>query len=138
MDAQFSVWGVQRRDRTVYGRAQMHVLSRSLVYLACLAGLSGCTNLVFTKTTTVAAPAREATCTFEIFTTRPDRAFDELGIIDVTDFRPETAAEFRNVAQSKVCAAGGDAVLAEVNGYGLYVRGTVIRYRAPTTADATP
>jgi hypothetical protein len=28
-----------------------------------------------------------------------------------------------------VCRAGGDAVLAEVNGLGQYVRGTVIRYR---------
>ncbi|MCI0569828.1 MAG: hypothetical protein L0Y66_03685 [Myxococcaceae bacterium] len=107
-------------------------------------GLTSCAlappPLTWTKTTSIHTEARDEECSFDILTVRPDRAFDELGIIDVQRggfTEPlKTAGEFRSSAHPYVCAAGGDAVLAEVNGLGIYVRGTVIRYRPVTATDA--
>jgi hypothetical protein len=42
-----------------------------------------------------------------------------------------------NIVRDKVCEAGGDAVVAEVNAVGQYARGTVIRFRdKATSADS--
>jgi hypothetical protein len=42
--------------------------------------------------------------------------------------------EFRESVGPSVCANGGDAVVAEINGIGEYVRGTVIRFAAANDA----
>jgi hypothetical protein len=35
--------------------------------------------------------------------------------------------EFKNAVRADVCRVGGDVVLIETNGFGNYVRGTVLR-----------
>ncbi|MBJ6761266.1 hypothetical protein JGU66_10865 [Myxococcaceae bacterium JPH2] len=112
---------------------------------ACLGLLAGgCVpRIEYAKTTSITAPAREATCQFDIITTRPDRPFDELGVIDLParsnpTSLPSSVTEFRAVAQPHVCAAGGDGVITEVNGFGQYIRGTVIHYRTAAQPAPTP
>jgi hypothetical protein len=92
-----------------------------------------------TATTATTAPPREAQCRFDILTVAPSRPFDEVGIVEghaspwgvgVND-----VDEFREQIARAVCSHGADAVLAEINGFGQYVRGTLIHYRA---ADAAP
>ncbi|MCI0668912.1 MAG: hypothetical protein L0Y64_00470 [Myxococcaceae bacterium] len=103
--------------------------------LICTALLSGCApSYRWAKTTSVQADARESSCSFDILTARPDRAFDELGVLE-KEWDTNQVDGFRASTQAQVCAAGGDAVLVEVNGLGHYVRGTVIRYRPVTAAD---
>jgi len=109
--------------------------------------LLGCiAHSEFTPSGSAALKPKPDSCSFDVLTTQPDRAFDTLGIVDVGSAvlhggygtgRPRTAAEFKDLVGSSVCKAGGDAVLAEVNGIGEYVRGTVIRYRQPAPNATT-
>jgi len=104
----------------------------------------GCTaHSEFTPSTGAKLQPRPDACAFDVLTTQPNRPFDTLGSHDVAPAvahgggstgRPSSASEFKTVVGPSVCKAGGDAVLAEVNGLGEYVRGTVIRYREPGPA----
>jgi len=103
----------------------------SLFAIGCAA------QMQYTPTSTQGEP-KFYNCPFAVLTTRPPRPFEELGIIDFTgghffDGRrtgvPENANEFKSKAAQYVCHSGGDAVLADVNGMGQYIRGTVIRYK---------
>jgi hypothetical protein len=99
----------------------------------------GCATPQYTPASSVRAQPKPADCSFDILTTRPQRLFDELGIIDFTGGLiyqtgrraglPESASELKDKTATTVCRAGGDAVLADVNGLGQYVRATVIRYK---------
>jgi hypothetical protein len=104
---------------------------RRIWTLALALCLSGC-GYTYTQSTAARAAAKPANCDFDILTARPEEPFDELGVLDCESagYAPGSLSGFRSSIQSKVCVAGGDAVLAEVNGMGKYVRGTVIRYRA--------
>jgi len=91
----------------------------------------------FTRTTTAPAAARPADCQIELFTTPPGKPFVELGALDwhraYAAALAHNAADFMRAVQPQVCGAGGSAILAQVNGDGAYVRGTVIRF---VTEDA--
>src|SRR3989442_11173120 len=98
----------------------------------------GCAEAQYTPTSVRAQPKPE-NCSFDILMTRPQRLFDELGIIDFTGGFvgktgqragvPDSASALKDKTARTVCGAGGDAVLAEVNGLGQYIRATVIRYK---------
>ena len=92
---------------------------------ACFAGPS----YTFTKTGTAGA-AKPPSCDFIIATTKVDRAYEEVGILD-SKIWAENAAQFKATVQKQVCDVGGDAVYAEVNGNGRYVRGTILRWKSP-------
>jgi len=95
---------------------------------ACFAGPS----YVVTKTGT-AGPAKPANCEFQIATSKVDRAYDEVAILD-SKVWSEDAATFKQAVAAQVCELGGDAVIAEVNGNGRYVRGTVLRWKEAEAA----
>ena len=101
--------------------------------------LVGCTfagSYDYTPTTRYLAAAKRLSCGFDLLTARPERSFVELGVLE----RPpgprapaaRSASDFRESVGLEVCRAGGDAVLAEVTGFGAYIRGTVIRYKDRT------
>lgn len=79
--------------------------------------------------------AKPEGCAFEIFEGMPSRPFEELGVIAPEDIANPSLAgaaqTFMSAARPFVCKVGGDAVVVERNMAGEYVRGTVIRYRAP-------
>ncbi|MCB9737031.1 MAG: hypothetical protein H6745_30985 [Deltaproteobacteria bacterium] len=97
----------------------------ALVGLA--AALSGCVTYAFTPTTRQSAPAREAGCEFDLLSAAPRTPYVQLGFLEPT-VQAHSAVEFYDAVRGEVCAAGGDAVLTEINGLGEYVRGTVIAY----------
>src|SRR5260221_417808 len=104
--------------------------------LLCLTA-SACAPYGFTATTQNAGTAKPAGCAFDILTTRPDQPFVEVGIFDVSSrlfSLPSDAGTFKKAVSDDVCRVGGDAVLAEINGYGAYVRGTVLRYKKAPVA----
>ena len=108
--------------------------ARMRIGLAVLAGLLlgvGC-GYGYTQTTSHVAGPKPEGCVFDLLSVRPDRPFDELGVIDSTSgsaYAVSDARSFMEWVRPDVCRAGGDAVIAEVNGLGHYVRGIVIKYR---------
>jgi hypothetical protein len=107
-----------------------------LLALLC-AGACGPLHYKYVPTTANKAAARAPGCSFEILTTRPDRPYIELGVLELDDGRTtQSVAQYRAAVAPDVCAVGGDAVLAEINGNAFYVRGTVIEYQAATAATS--
>jgi hypothetical protein len=87
----------------------------------------------YTPTTRyVAFAPRPVGCAFDLLTTPPGRPYVELGVLETLMGAP-SASTFRASVGAQACRVGGDAVLTEVNGRGVYFRGTVMRYldRAP-------
>jgi hypothetical protein len=111
-----------------------------LVKAICLLVI-GCAAETYTANASVRAQPKPDDCSFEVLATRPQQPFEELGIIDFTGgftgktgYRagvPDSASGLKDKVARTVCGAGGDAVLADVNGMGQYVRAVVIRYKSP-------
>jgi hypothetical protein len=86
----------------------------------------------FTKTTQAIAPAKpEASCDFLVTGTITDlSSYVELGVLEYLRTPPRRIDEFKEMIYDQVCAAGGDVVVGEINGFGYYVRGIVFKKRA--------
>jgi hypothetical protein len=94
----------------------------ALAFVGCYPGPS----YTLTKTGTPGA-AKPANCDFVLATTKVDRPYQEVGILD-SEVWAEDAASFKTTVQKQVCEVGGDAVVTEVNSNGRYVRGTILRF----------
>lgn len=111
--------------------------------LTVVFGACAQTGYIYTKTGD-SGPAKPPNCDFVIATTKVDRPYKEVGILDSQDNPPSNAADFKERVRRQVCEAGGDAVVAEVSGHGYYIRGTVLRFTegepaaAATTAPPAP
>ena len=79
--------------------------------------------------TGAAGLAKPASCDFVIATTKVDRPYDEIAVLDCDANKAGDIGAFKESVRAQVCGVGGDAVIAEVNGYGSYVRGTVLRWK---------
>ena len=89
----------------------------------------------FTKTGENTFSSYSANCNFAIYTTSPNKPFDEVGIIEfqpvfMVGF-PSSIAKVRNESAPLVCANGGDGLLVwESNGMGQYLKATIIRFKS--------
>ena len=101
-------------------------------FVAVLTLLSACAmyapSYKMTKTGG-AGLAKPASCDFIIATTKVDRPYDEIAILDCDANKAGDVGAFKESVRAQVCGIGGDAVIAEVNGGGSYVRGTVLRWK---------
>ena len=89
----------------------------------------GSASFQYVPTTGEQTQPKAVGCDFAILSTPPTREYIELGVLQPnSQFRTKDVQVFRQQVDADVCRAGGDAVLAEINGTGQYVRGTVIRY----------
>lgn len=104
--------------------------------VALLALLVGCggggSGLKYTMTPvspapTIPAEPLPATCDFDVFKEAPQGEYDNLGEVKAVDFAAGTADEFRDAVRADVCKAGGEMVVATVNGAGNYLKGTIYR-----------
>src|SRR4051794_30474248 len=102
-----------------------HLIWPALLLVAC--GLQAA-SYKSTRTGSSAVTPKPANCDFAIITTRTDRPYEEVAILDSKNYMAHDAAEFKEAIKKDVCELGGDAVVAEVNGYGYYPRGTVVRW----------
>src|SRR5258708_1449226 len=99
--------------------------------VAAAALLAGCgITYRYRSTTSVAAAPKPPTCQFDVLSMPPDKPYDQIGILKAGDPAAADPEVFADVVRAKVCEAGGDAVVAKVNGLGVYIEGSVIRYRA--------
>lgn len=105
-----------------------------LAALAAPVGAGGCAISYVLGYTGAAPPApKPEGCAFDVLDGAPRRAFDEIAIIAPRDIEYGEMAggstPYREAVGALVCRAGGDAVVAERDWLGRYIRGTVIKYR---------
>jgi hypothetical protein len=109
-------------------------ISSGLSLGALLCGSIGCAGM-FTPSpdryaqTGVRQPAKQPTCEYQLISTIPQQPYDELGIIDAYKSQTRETSEFINGIRGLVCAAGGDAAIAEKAGNGFYFKATVIKFK---------
>ena len=103
-----------------------------MVFLAC-----GSTDVTATGPK---APPRPLTCDFQILTSLPMSGYLEIGTIDVTPGgygnQFTSLSDFKDHIHEQVCQLGGDAAFASANGYGMYIKASVLKHVevAPTPA----
>jgi phage terminase large subunit-like protein len=95
-----------------------------------LFALSACGSPTYGLTVSSPKPAhpKPANCEFRVLGAVPS-GYEEVGIFSSTSpgYRAQTPEEFSGLIRKDVCQAGGDAVVAEVNSGGGYVRGILFR-----------
>jgi len=85
--------------------------------------------LHYTATGPESAP-RDANCSFQIFSTPPSSAYDELGVVEVAPgkFGTMDLSVWKQEISSHVCRAGGDgAIVFTING--AYYKAAVVKLR---------
>ena len=104
----------------------------SLCTLACATLLSACSPLAMFSRNGGSCKERQPDCPFDVITSRPEREFQVVGVIDIEAFSvrnlPGDEAAFRKAVAKAVCKAGGDAVIPGVNGDKRYVLATVVKW----------
>ena len=97
------------------------------IFLFCALFLLGCgVETTLTRTGPKQPPLPE-NCPFEVFTAAPTGNYIEVGTLDLTAGGTTNLGEFRRGIRPQVCRAGGDAALALANGYGVYIKATVLK-----------
>jgi len=102
-----------------------------------------CGSTEMTATGEPQAP-RAANCSFDILTSTPASGYKEIGTIDVSpggygiDVFTDLS-DFKEHISPNVCKLGGDAAIAYANGYGMYIKATVLKRAAVAApAEAAP
>jgi hypothetical protein len=99
-----------------------------LLFLGATLALVGCGSPAYKVIANGAASAPGAAgCEVTILTVAPSEAFEQVGLIEPEDRMVTPSVDiFKSLISDRVCALGGDAVIAERN-RGHYVGGAVIR-----------
>jgi hypothetical protein len=104
---------------------------RMLMILLLATTVAGCGS---TKVTPVGATyeAREPDCQFDLYTTVPGGNFIEIGTVDVNPgsygHNVHTKLDgFKKEIQPHVCQVGGDAAIAYANGYGMWIKASILK-----------
>lgn len=93
--------------------------------------LAGCMSYELTPTTT-APTTSKAPCDFRVVNLPPHGDYEEIAALTPDGRRcAMNPNDFKSAVRDNVCRVGGDVVITEVNGFGCYVRGTVLRERSP-------
>lgn len=93
--------------------------------------LMGDKEIIYTKTTSAEYQSKSLDCDFDIFTSLPQKNYDEIGVININKYYLAIAdiSTFKLKVKDEVCKNGGDAVVVTINGSGHYVQGTVLKYK---------
>ena len=105
-------------------------------------GYLGCGSTEMTATGPAAAPRAE-TCDFEILTSTPLIGYREIGTVDVTPGpygvnQFTSLSDFKAHIQPNVCKLGGDAAIASANGFGMYIKASVMKRVEVEAAPPAP
>ena len=91
-----------------------------------------------------AFPAKKPGCPLAVVATHPGPGYVEVAQITIEGDRSFGAGtyrnpqEFANVVHDRICAAGGDTLITEVNGFGVIARGIVLRRVASAAPAPAP
>jgi hypothetical protein len=112
-------------------------LSLWFVFLAAsLLFLAGCANVDITKTSSGFYDRTDPN-TIEVLKTRPEKSYEELGTITVTEFASSDTAKMHNAIRAKAAALGANAVVLTEEGlvpkgfgnYDRWATGVAIRFK---------
>jgi hypothetical protein len=70
-------------------------------------------------------------CKFKVLSALPSGTYEEIGVFNIVwgdTTRPSSPNELKAMIGKDLCSAGGDFVVGDVNGYGVYVRATLFKY----------
>lgn len=116
---------------------------RIAVLLVIAIGYLACVQATVHRTATTPIPPREPRCVFEVVSTHPGPGYLEVAQISVDGPGDQVAGyyhnprEFANEVREKVCAAGGDVLMTEINGFGSIIHAIVFhRVAAPEPPPA--
>src|SRR5688572_15971846 len=100
--------------------------------LAALLACAGSSKMTSSRE----VPPRAANCDFEILTAPPGPGYYEVAVVDVPEAKKyDEIADFKEEIRPHVCQAGGDAAWALANGYGYYIKATVLKQAKPLQAE---
>ena len=86
---------------------------------------AGCVHdYTFTKSTTQTLTGKPPTCEFTVTATVP-ADYEEIGILESAGEPAPTLAFFKKGVAEKVCAAGGEVVVGQIDQFGNYRRAAV-------------
>jgi hypothetical protein len=104
-----------------------HALCAALV----LAVVTGCSpSFKLSPTAGVAPAAKPPGCAFKVVAALPSGPYEEVGILSQSSGWASDPEAFKQAVEADVCAVGGDVVVTEINGYGYYMRGVILRRTA--------
>lgn len=106
---------------------------KKIALIALALVLTGCGPTLFMKTGDYSFEPLNSGCDFNIYTTNPNKAFKEVGLVefgnDWMNGYPTSLAQVKQQAAPFVCQSGGNGLLVwEVNGFGRYLKATIIRF----------
>ncbi len=102
-----------------------------LSLLVLVVGCSLTPSYKLTASTKTPPASKPPTCEFRVVNMPPQGNFEEIATLTPEDYAASDPEKFKSVVQADVCRVGGDVAITEVNGFGQYVRGTVLRKTAP-------
>ena len=106
-----------------------------------LFALVGCSPITYawTPASAKATHPRPEGCKFEVYTSTPQDAYEELGTLQhYNGGVPKTVDKFRDAVAKQVCDSGGDGVIAQMDDKGEFSKGTVIHKTAPMAEPVKP
>jgi len=103
------------------------------IIIATIVLLTTACSAQFTKTGDSSFAPLEIGCDFSVYTTNPSKAFDEVGLVEFSQEPfgyPRRLSSAKEQAAALVCKNGGNGLLVwESNGFGQYLKATIIRFK---------
>lgn len=99
--------------------------------ISALLLLAACGSTTLTRTGQT-YPAKPKNCQFDVVTTVPNEGVTEIGTIDIesgayASNTYSTLGEVKREIAPLVCKAGGDIAVAQANGFGWYIKATILK-----------
>lgn len=119
-------------------------LTRTIATVAVVVAAFGCAEPVLHKSGGTTFPALPKGCPLTVVATHPGPDYTEIAQITIEGDQSFGAGTYRdpqafaNVVHDRICAAGGDTLITEVNGFGVIARGIVLRRVATAAPAAVP
>jgi hypothetical protein len=119
-------------------------LARIVTIIVLTVSAFGCAEPVLHKSGGTTFPARGQGCPLTVVASHPGTGYVEVGQITIEGDRSFGAGTYRDpqafadVVHDRICAAGGDTLITEVNGFGIIARGIVLRRVAPAAPPPVP
>jgi hypothetical protein len=117
-------------------------VDRRFIGLLCVLVATACGHNTVTRSGDP-HPARDQKCDFDVFTTPPANGYTEIATLDIKegfwgDNAPSDIKALKKSIQRDVCGVGGDAVIAYANGFGDYVKASVLKRAWDTGPQPAP
>lgn len=114
----------------------MNSIFKTLLALGFAASISSCVGTVGIVKTGKGAYSPSSASEIEILKTKPEKAYEELGVVDATNFPVNGVAKMHNALRAKAAPLGANAVIITDeglinNGWGIvrYSSGAAVRYK---------